>query len=99
MKLENGYELTSTFWEDFTIADKFGENAIKDTFKRAFDGWHSDYIMLTELVIVLNHKIWQHYESNEEIAKVYNDLWEQADAYACDNLKGKELDFFLKITD
>lgn len=29
---ENGYETQTTFWEDFSNADKFGESAIRDTF-------------------------------------------------------------------
>jgi hypothetical protein len=99
MTLPNGYEMTTTFWEDFTIADIFGEAAVKDTFKRAFEEWKSNYIYLTELVIVLNHKIWQHYETRENLARVYNDLWEKADAYACGNLRGEELSFFYRITD
>ena len=99
MKLMNGYEMTTTFWEDFSIADRFGISAIKDTYNRAFDEWKSDHVYLTELVIVLNHKIWQWYEEDETIARVYNDLWEKADAYALDNLKDDELRFFLNITD
>lgn len=99
MTLENGYELTTTFWEDFTIADMFGVAAIEDTFKRAFNEWKSNHIYLTELVIVLNHKIWQHYNRNDKYAELYNELWEKADAYACDNLKGEELSFFYRITD
>ncbi len=31
---ENGYELQTTFWEDFSIADRFGLIAILDTFSR-----------------------------------------------------------------
>lgn len=99
MTLPNGYEMTTTFWEDFTIADFFGEAAVEDTFKRAFEEWKNDYIYLTELVIVLNHKIWQYYESRPNLAELYNALWEKADAYACDNLKGEELSFFYRITD
>lgn len=33
---ENGYELQTTFWEDFSIADRFGLSAIQDTFKRKY---------------------------------------------------------------
>lgn len=95
----NDYECTTTFWTDFSIADMFGVNAIKDTFDRAFKEWKNDYKYLTELVMVLNHKIWQWYERNEVIAEVYNELWEKADAYACENLKGKELSYFYRITD
>lgn len=99
MTLPNGYEMQTTFWEDFSIADCFGEAAIKDTFKMAFNEWKDDYIYLTELVIVLNHKIWQYYEKNDAYAKLYNSLWAYADAYACDNLKGEELSHFYQITD
>ena len=99
MTLPNGYILTSTFWEDFSIADAFGAEAVRDTFKRAFNEWKGNYIYLTELVIVLNHKIWQYYATNEPLAYVYKDLWEVADCYACENLTGEEASFFYNITD
>ena len=65
---ENGYELQTTFWEDFSIADRFGLSAIQDTFKRAFEEWKNNYKYLTELILVLNHKIWQYYETKPEFA-------------------------------
>jgi hypothetical protein len=99
MTLPNGYEMTTTFWDDFSIADAFGTQAIRDTFMRAFTEWRKDYIYLTELVIVLNHKIWQWYEKDEKYARLYNELWEVADSYACNNLKGEEASFFYQITD
>ena len=90
----------NTFWMDFTIADASGVNAIKDTFNRAFNEWKDDYKMLTALVIVLNHKIWQHYEAeNNKLASVYNELWEKADQYACNTLKDEALKYFLEVTD
>lgn len=94
-----GYEEKTTFWSDFSIADAFGVNAIKDTFNRAFKEWKSDYIYLTELVMVLNHKIWQWYDTNRIYGELYNDLWSKADEYALDNLKGDELSYFLHTTD
>ena len=94
-----GYKPFTTFYEDFSIADWFGESAIRDTFKRAFAGWKGNYKYLTELVMALNWKIWEHYETNERIARVYNELWEKADGWAMDNLKGEELDYFLRTTD
>ena len=48
---ENGYEVKTTFWEDFSIAERFGLSAIQDTFNRAFKEWKEDYEFLTELVI------------------------------------------------
>ena len=50
--------VSSTFWDDFTIADAFGTTAVRDTFDRAFREWSSNYRMLTELSVVLNHKLW-----------------------------------------
>lgn len=99
MTLPNGYEMKSTFYEDFSIADAFGVDAIKDTYKRAFAEWKDDYVYLTELVITMNWKIWEWYGKNDQYAKLYNDLWEKTDAYACENLKGDELSFFYQITD
>ena len=32
--IENGYQPKTTFWMDFSIADKFGIAAIKDTYNR-----------------------------------------------------------------
>lgn len=90
----------NTFWMDFTIADAFGVNAIEDTFKRAFKEWKSDYKMLTALVVILNHKIWQHYEAERHnIAKLYDSLWRQAEDYALTNLKGDELQYYYNIID
>lgn len=94
-----GYTPITTFWMDFSIADNFGIKAIKDTYKRAFDEWKGNYKYLTELVMVLNWKIWEHYEKNETFANLYNSLWETADRYAMRNLKGDELKYFISTTD
>lgn len=96
---ENGYELQTTFWSDFSIADRFGLPAVRDTFRRAFDEWKGNYKYLTELVLVLNHKIWQHYEERPKFAELYQSLWEEADRYAVENLKDDELGYFLDTTD
>lgn len=99
MILENGYEMKTTFWEDFTIADRFGVEAIRDTYARAFEEWKKNIEYITELVVVLNHKIWQWYEKDEKIARVYNDLWEELDNWVFENFSEKEIQYFLKITD
>ena len=95
----NGYKTITTFYQDFTIADHFGINAIKDTYRRAFNEWKGNYKYLTELVMVLNWKIWEYYEVNRQYAELYNDLWEKADAYACENLHGEEAQYFFRVTD
>ena len=95
-----GYKPLTTFWQDFSIADNFGETAVKDTYQRVFKEWKHDYKYLTELVMVLNHKMWQFYHQGDEpMTRLYNRLWEGADAYAINNLKGEELEYFYKVTD
>ena len=94
-----GYKPISTFYEDFSIADIFGKNAVKDTFNRTFREWKSDHKMLTELVLALNWKIWEHYQTNEPLARLYDELWRKANTYALDNLKDDELMYFFRITD
>ena len=73
--------------------------ALADTFKRAFNEWKGNYKYLTELVMVLNHKIAQWYEVNMPLAKLYNKAWSIADGYAVNNLQGDELNYFYNVTD
>ena len=40
---EIGYRPFTTFFEDFSIADNFGVDAIKDTYNRAFNEWKHDH--------------------------------------------------------
>ena len=94
-----GYKPITTFWEDFSIADAFGVDAIKDTYKRAFEEWKSDYKYVTELVMVLNWKLWEWYDKDMVIGETYNELWKKADEWCCDNLKGDELIYFYQTTD
>ena len=94
-----GYKPITTFWEDFTIAEAFGVSAIRDTFNRAFAEWKTNYKYLTELVMVLNHKIWMWYGKDDTVARVYNELWKIADEYGYNNLTGEEANYFFATLD
>lgn len=95
-----GYKPKTTFYEDFSIADRFGVAAVKDTYKRALRAWKHNYEYLTELVMALNWKISEHYYSgNEKLAEVYDDLWHTAAEYAEEHLKGDELEYYYRTTD
>ena len=71
IKEETGYEPITTLYMDFGIAERFGERAIIDTFARVLKEYsandNSRYKELTELVMVLNWKIWEHYGHNETV--------------------------------
>ena len=94
-----GYKQITTFFEDFSIADNFGLSAIKDTFKRAFEEWKNNYKYLTELVMVLNWKSWQHHQKDEKKSELYVKLYEKANTYAYSHLKGDELSYYFRTTD
>ena len=98
VEAQTGYRPFATFFEDFSIADAFGVGAIRDTYDRAFNEWKGDYKYLTEFVMILNWKIWEHYESNKTYAEVYDELFHKAQAYALENLKGEELQYFYDTT-
>ena len=94
------YKPKTTFYQDFSIADMFGADAIKDTYKRAFNEWKNNIEYLTELVMVLNWKIWEYYDPyNETYAELYDSLWKQADEWCMEYLKGDDLEYYLKTTD
>lgn len=93
------YEMKTTFYSDFSIADHFGLDAVKDTYNRAFNEWKNDYIYLTELVMVLNWKIFEYYKKDDDLCALYDHLWKKADDYAVNHLKGDELKYFYRVTD
>jgi hypothetical protein len=99
MRENCGYTRITTFFSDFTIADLCGgEQAIRDTFNRS-KHWISDVKYWTELVLVLNHKIWILNDENEELAKVYDELWRTAANMAEISFTGEELDYYFRTID
>lgn len=93
---------STTFTQDFAIAEAYGIPAIKDTYNRAFAGWKNCYKYLAELAMTLNHRIhhW-YYKAGEgdERTVLYNDLWNQLMDWCRANLKGDQLQFFEAVLD
>lgn len=95
-----GYSPISTFYSDFTIAELVsGIDGVKDTYKRCVEEWRDNAEYVTELVMVLNHKIWEHYGKNDDMSSVYDDLWGELDDWCMDNLKGEDLDYYIQTLD
>lgn len=93
-------EWKTTFAQDFNIANRFGKDAIKDTFDRAFSEWKDNVVYCTELCIVMNLYCWDFYENgNEEISKIYADYYYQVRDYALDHFKGEDFTYFYRMTD
>nr|DAX66796.1 MAG TPA: hypothetical protein [Caudoviricetes sp.] len=94
-----GYKPRTTFYEDFSIADHFGGPAIRDTYCRAFNAWQNNIEYMTELVMVLNWKITEHYRKNYRLAEMYDELWRKADEWMYDHFDGDDLQYFMRTTD
>ena len=48
------YKFESTFWEEFSIAENYGRDAVKKHYDLVFSQWKDNIKFLTELVLVLN---------------------------------------------
>ena len=79
-------------------SDKFGNNAIADTYRRAKSEWKDNYKYWTELCLVLNHKIWQWHERDNQRAILYDKLWREADAMTAE-WSNEEQEYYFEITD
>lgn len=93
---------STTFTQDFMIAEAYGISAIRDTFNRAFAEWKNCYKYLTELTMTLNHRIHHWYYKtgeNDERTILYNELWQKTYDWGCANLNGEELSFFYNVLD
>ena len=40
-----GYDPMTTFWQDFSMADKFGNEAIADTYRKVKAEWKDNYTL------------------------------------------------------
>lgn len=97
--LPNGYQMQTTFFMDFRIAEEGGIDAVRDTFNNAFRSWKHDHVYLTELAIVMSNNSIAHYDTNKELSMLYTELYHKVDEYCMNNLKGEELSFYIRVTD
>lgn len=98
-KLSNGYELKTTFWSDFTIAEAFGTDAILETFNRAFNEWKNNVEYITELAMVMSWKSCHFFGKNESYMILYSNLYHDVDGWCMDNLSESDLKYYIDTTD
>lgn len=94
-----GYTPNTTFWDDFSIADIFGIEAIIDTFERAFTEWKSDVRYIAELSLVLNHKGVYYSETRPLLSSTYLTLWERLHRWAQNYYTGEDAEYYFDVTD
>ena len=97
---EVGKERKTTFFSDLSIAEVYDVKSIKDTYKQVMRSWGNNLEYMCEWVIALNQKIWQHHDTNNDnLAKVYDELWRKADDYCQNHFKGEELSEYYAYID
>ncbi len=93
------YKFESSFWEEFSIAEEFGPEGIHHHYDIVFEQYKDNLKYLTELVLVLNIKIFIWYGVDDSIGKTYDQLWKETDGYALETLKGDDLHYYLSTLD
>lgn len=96
----NGYKRKTTYYTDFGIAEPFGLDAIRDTYDTAVKHWGNNIEWMTEIVMVLNWKIWEHFHSGHDaLARFYDGLWREASQYVREHFSGDDLAYYYEMTD
>ena len=102
MREDFGYESFTTFYEDLTIAElTSGAKGVNDTFKNVCKSWLSNYKYFTEFVMCLNHKSWEHADTDPALSATYADLYYKAQDkfYAHYKNDEKAKSYYFEITD
>lgn len=95
-----GYKPKTTYYMDFGIAEWFGKESVRETFDNAVKNWGKSIEWMTEITMVLNWKIWEkHALGEDEWAKYYNALWEEACEYVLNHFEGDDLAYYFRTTD
>lgn len=86
--------IKTNYWNIFTTAESFGSSEIEKTFESNFKVCRNDYLSLSEFLMVLNCKIWQHHTANNRmLTKLYSLMWESVKKYAKLNFEKEEYDY------
>lgn len=94
-----GFQFESTFWEEFSIAEQYGEKGVKEHFSLVFPQWKDNLKYLMEIVQVLNLKIATWFGKDDKLGMTYDELWHTSDEYALNNLSKDDLQTYLHTLD
>ena len=93
------YKFESTFWEEFSIAEDYGPEGIHHHCDIVFEQYKDNLKYLTELVLVLNLKLFIWFKVDDDLGRMYEQLWMESDQYALNTLKGDDLHYYLSTLD
>lgn len=88
----NGHERKTTFMSDLSIGEWCeGMLGVLDTWKRVMMYWKDDVVYMSEFVLCVNWKAWEHHgRSNNEWARFYSFLYEYTRDIMYDYYEGDE---------
>lgn len=102
-QLENftSYRSITDYYDRYSIADNDCAASVRALFSTNFEEAKKDYKLLTELVMVLNHRMLYWYRKNpvSPMVSTYQKIFEKADNYALKHLKDNEFEYFVSVTD
>lgn len=93
------FKFESSFWEEFSIAEDHGGDAVREHYDLVFPQWKGNLKYLTELVLVLNIKLFIWFKVDDDLGKLYEELWMKTDQYALNTLSGDDLHYYLHTLD
>ncbi len=82
------------YYKAFKIAEKKNKKEVLKVFKHFWRHQRRVYKMLTDMFNILDYKVFEHYKTNKELAKLYDALLEKVSKYAIKKLKGEELFYY-----
>lgn len=103
-RMPNGMPYEFKFHHRFDEQDDYGKiKYIKECFNKILEENKSDIKALSELYVVLNVRIWFHYENgNERFARLYDEFFHKVKRYVYSkkaNFSMEDLDYFFDFTD
>lgn len=96
------YKRKTTFYSDLSIAEWYGAKDVIDTYRRVMKEWLDNIEYITEFVLCLNWKCWEHHgKNNMTMSQMYSELYYKSVDKALEHYKGdrKALDYYYEVTD
>ena len=97
--LGNGHVMQTTFFEDFDIAECYGEKGILDTYLKAIACYLHKPVYMAELAVVLNNRGWYWYKLGVSMFyELYFQLFNAVEEFA-EEFVGADAEIFYQIID
>lgn len=96
------YRRKTTFYSDLSIAEWYGAKDVIDTYRRVMKEWMNNLEYITEFVLCLNWKCWEHHgKGNVPLSKMYSELYYKAEDEVLNHYKDNKsaLDYYYRIMD